>query len=192
MIKNNNFPFSNYHFPIRRSAIKWKLEDEKWKIAGGYSLIELLVVLSLFSILVLVATQTLLLSLRGANKSESVGRAKENVEYAISIMERQLRNARDVDPCPNPDPLVINYSTYDGDNSSFSCVNPGVDGYIASGSARLTNQDIGITKCSITCSSDTATSPQVTISVTGEDNSIPNAVEKGQATSETTVVLRQY
>lgn len=183
-------------------------KDRINSIHSGYSLIEIMVVLTLFSLLVLVATQTLMVSLRTASKSESIGKVKENLEFAVNVMERQLRSAKSVvDTCPlspaiDSTPLSLTYLDQNGVEASFACQNIGVDGYVASGSAtligsgvgaaRLTNQSVSITSCSITCSANTGAPTSITISLTAEDKSSLPGAERAAATSQTTVSLRQY
>lgn len=162
------------------------------KLLAGYSLIEIMVVMTLFALLILVATQTLLLSLRGTAKSESISEVKENLEFAVTTMERQIRNAKSITPCPNTNPLVLNYETVGGVSSSFSCVNPGVDGYIASGSAKMTNNEISITECTITCTFQAGIPESVSIRVVAQDKSTLPGAERARAESSTTVLLRQY
>ena len=65
----------------------------------GYSLVEILVVIVLFSVLAVIATQTLFLSFRGSRKSGNVVLVRNNVDHATGVMERHLRNARAWQSC---------------------------------------------------------------------------------------------
>lgn len=159
----------------------------------GYSLVEIMVVLALFAILVLVATQTLLLSLRSANKSEALGRVKENLEYSVSIMERYLRGAKSITTtCPNTDTNTLSFIDKDDVARTFSCVNPGVDGYINLNTNRLTDQKISVLSCTIACSTVIGSPPSVEITIVAQDKSSVPGADQAQATSKTTVVLRQF
>ena len=101
----------------------------------GYSLVEILVVLVLFSVLAVIATQTLFLSFRGSRKSGNVVLVRNNVDHAVGVMERHLRNARAWTNCSATE---IEYTDAEGDTlKTFTCNN--IDNYIASSSARITS-----------------------------------------------------
>lgn len=143
----------------------------------GISLIEILMVIGIFAVLGVITTRAVLLSLTGSKKSDSQLKVRENLDYAVSVMERQLRNAGNISPCPNVDPQVINYSDSNNVSSSFSCVNIGPTGYIASGSARLTSDEIGVSACTFTCSPGTgSTLPKVTLDVQADNISISTEI----------------
>src|SRR3972149_10310777 len=99
----------------------------------GFSMIEILVVILVFATLAALSTESLLLSLRGSKRSESTIRVRENLNYALSIIERQLHNAESV-ICPNS--TTISYTDANFLQSDFTC-NTG-SGFIASASAQLT------------------------------------------------------
>jgi len=158
----------------------------------GTSLIEVLVVIVIFSVLAILATRGLFLALRGSRKSASTVKVRENIDYAISVIERQLRNAEGVTPCPNPDTLVLNYVDQKSDSTSFSCVNVGADGYVASSSARITNSEVEITSCSFVCELATGNNPP-SVTVTLEATSSGGGGEDtGSISTSTKVFLRTY
>ncbi|MBI2103913.1 prepilin-type N-terminal cleavage/methylation domain-containing protein [Candidatus Woesebacteria bacterium] len=171
------------------------MRTTRTKVVRGYSLFELMVVMTLFAILMLVATQSLLLSLKSSTKSESLGRVKENLEYVISVMERQLHSAKSVYACTptciSANTKRLDYINQDGIASFFSCT-IGADGYIASGSARITSDEVAISDCSFTCCQQTGTPPEVMIKVSAEDKTSSTGEQKARATTETRVLLRQY
>jgi len=158
----------------------------------GISLLEILVVIAVFSILGILASRAVLLTIRGTKKSDSLIKVRSNLDYAMAVIERQLRNASSVNPCPNTDPLVLDYLDNEGTATSFSCQNVGTEGYIASGSARLTSNEIKVTACSFTCAQSSAgLPPSVAINFVGED--ISNAgVEGAQVTVNSQILLRTY
>jgi prepilin-type N-terminal cleavage/methylation domain-containing protein len=161
----------------------------KKRFQKGVSLLEILVVMTIFSILAILATRGVLLTLRGSRKSDSLGRVRENVDFALSIMERELRNADDV-TCTSS--TALTYETKLGASATFTCESVGSGGYIASSSARLTNEEVDISSCSFTCSSSSSgVPPSVSISITGEDAAL-EAEEKAQVTSSTKIFLRTY
>lgn len=160
----------------------------------GVSLIEILVVTTIFAILGIITTRSVLLTLQGSKKTESVVRVRENLNYALSVVERNLRNANGVSQCPNPDPLSLVYTSAQGSSTSFSCVNLGSNnGYIASGSASLTSSSINVTACQFTCtqSGGGANPPSVTVSFGAKDKSTAG-IEGAEVTVTNKIYLRNY
>ena len=163
-----------------------------FKHIAGVSLFEILIVLSVFALLAAASTQTVILTLRGARKSDAIGLVRENVGYAMSVIERQLHNATYVSPCPNSDTSEISYEDQAGTASTFSCVDIGTTGYVASASARLTSEQVEVTSCSFICEpASGSVPPNVKISIEAID---PNAksIEGANFTISTSVYLRSY
>lgn len=160
------------------------------KVCEGFSLIEILITVSIFAVIGVLSTRAILLTMRGANKSDSQVRVRENINYAFSVIERQIRNSEDVTCTAST--TTLDYVSLEGTSSTFSCITAGSDKYIASGSARITSSDILITSCSFACTQgDQNKSPTVRISVVAED-STATGVEKGSITAETEIVTRNY
>lgn len=156
---------------------------------SGLSLIEILVVITVFSILAILATRGVLLTLRGSRKSDALGRVRENVGYSIAVMERNLRNAQTID-CSSE--TQIDYTDPNSTAGYFSCENIGSGGYVSSSSARLTNDQVNVTACTFTCAAaTTGVPPSVDINITAEDANTQGA-EGGQVTIQTQVNLRTY
>jgi len=166
------------------------------KLYKGFSLIEILVVVAIFAILAAVATQSTVFSLRGARKSDATIKVRENLNFALSIVERQLRNARTVNPCPGAASQLTTLSYVDQYNipTSFSCnsMTPTGNGYIASGSARLTSSDIALTQCHFACiPGQVGLPPAVNITLTGY-NKLTSGPEASLVTVDTRILLRIY
>ena len=158
----------------------------------GVSFIEILVVIAIFAILGVLVARITLVTLRGSNRSDSLVRVRENLDFSLAVMERGIRNAGAVNPCPNPDTNTLSYTDADGVSTSFSCVNVGATGYVASGSARLTTDEIKITACSISCTQGAgAVPPSVTISLEAAD-ARATGIEAAKATATTKIFLRTY
>jgi len=165
--------------------------------ASGFSLIEMLVVITVFSILAILSTQSLATSLRGTRKSESIGHVRENIEYAMTIMERSLRTASDLE-CPLPaTPHRLEYRTSSNIVASFECAG----GNIASSSGGVVTDlivgaDVRIIGCGtdtmFTCNKGTGGNPDsVVIRVAAQE--VNNAgAESALYTSETRILLRNY
>ncbi|MBI3443676.1 prepilin-type N-terminal cleavage/methylation domain-containing protein [Candidatus Woesebacteria bacterium] len=180
---------------INKNHTRCGIHRHTWCGSGcsgkGFSVIEVLVVLAIFSILGVLATQSLFLSLRGARKSDTISRVKENLDYSVSIMERQLRNSSSVVSCSNSPPRV-DYRDLLGMASYFSCDLTG--GFVASSSAsiRLTSNNVIVTNCAFTCTGASgSTNPYIDISITGRDaNSV--GIEGADITSSIRIYLRTY
>ena len=152
----------------------------------GISLLEILVAVAVFAILGVIVTQSIILTLRGSKKSESQVRARENLSYALSVIERQLRNADSITSC---NAGTVAYKDSQGVSSTFSCVS-GADSYVASSSARLTSNEVLINTCLFTC--DLISSPpSVTISLEATEASA-TGIEGAQVSSSAKIYLRTY
>lgn len=163
------------------------------KIKSGFTLLEILVVVSIFAVLGILVTRAVILSIGGSKKSESLVKVRENLDYSVGIIERSLRNANSISPCPNSDPGVLNYIDVNGNPASFSCNLGTPPGYIASGSARLTSSNVNVTACSLSCAPAAgSTNPSVvTVSVTAQD-ATAIGIQGANVSVITEVSLRNY
>ena len=164
------------------------------KNSEGISLLEILVVVSIFAALGILITRAVLLTLGGGKKSESLIKVRENLNYSLGVIERNLRNADAITNCGTGGTAVISYSDKDGNPSTFSCVDIGAVnkvGYIASGSARLTNDSVNVTGCSFVCTLGTGTPSSIAINFEAKDASA-SGVENAVVTTTTQIFLRNY
>jgi prepilin-type N-terminal cleavage/methylation domain-containing protein len=170
-----------------------KSEKLKVKSEKGMSLLEVMVVITIFAVLGILVTQSIILTLQGAKKSESIVRARENLNYSLSIIERQIRSASSVAPCTGLSTQGVNYVDQNGVSSSFSCVNTGGgDSYIASGSTRITSTAVKVTSCSFTCTpGTTSNSPLITIDVALKEGSAIG-IQSAEVSASTQIYLRNY
>lgn len=157
----------------------------------GLSLVEILIVITIFAVIGLLSTRSVFLTIRGAKKSDSLVRVRENVNYSLAVIERQLRSAETID-CPNALTTQIDYVTLEGLDSSFTCQSIGSGGYIASDSARLTSEDISVTNCSFSCSQQDINNPPVVDVLIEAEDSESQTVEKGTVSIQTQIILRNY
>ncbi len=186
ILKNNE----NWKLPARRSLGAGGEIGNSRRRRAGFSLIEMLVVLFVFSILGIVSTQILALSLRGSKKSESIGEVRSNVEYAASTMERLLRNAKSITTCNG---TTLEYVDEFGNVGLFECDT----GIIASGSGALVS-NLTSDRVSITCSGIFACvyplnlPPSISITLVGEDANLGTGAEGSSVTVMTQLQLRTY
>lgn len=169
----------------QKKNIQADLKNQK-----GYSLLEVLVVLVIFSLLAVVSSTAILLAIRGARKSDASARVRGSLDFAIATIERQVRNASSVTAC---DGASIDFEDTEYNPASFSCQNIGQpDGYVASGSARLTAEDVTVTGCQFTCVDNQGSNPpSVTVDLSAKDKNISGA-EGASFSVSTQVVLRTY
>ncbi len=142
---------------------------------NGFTLIEMLVVVVVFAIIGVVSSETIILTLRGTEKADSISKVRNNLDFAVGSMERQIRGAKRVtSSCTNSSSSSITFLDQDNNSITFSCVGVNsnhLPSSIASSSASLTSSNITISSCSFTCKPGSTTSPaQVTINVTGQDS----------------------
>jgi prepilin-type N-terminal cleavage/methylation domain-containing protein len=128
---------------------------------AGFSLVEVLIVIAIFSVIALVVSQTLFSTLKGAARSEVSSSIKQEGNYVISVMERQLHNSIQITSCG---PTSIVYRDAYSQSVSFSCDG----GRVASNSASITSPTTTVTGCSIICSPITPPYRSVDVNMTFE------------------------
>jgi prepilin-type N-terminal cleavage/methylation domain-containing protein len=172
----------------------------KIKFIQGFSLIEMLVVILVFSTVSVITTQAVASSLRNTRKSDSISKTRENVDFSISTMERLLRNAQNITSlCDGTATTTLTYNDERNIPGIFSCVTDAGVGHIASGSGatppRLTGTDVNIdcTQTSFVCTPAVPPGvPQsVRITVSGSATNATGA-EAATVTSSTKILLRIY
>lgn len=164
---------------------------EKSLNKSGFTLVEILVVIAIFAFLGILITRAVILTVGGSKKSESIVKVRENLDYSISIIERQIRNANSISECPNSSNDRIDYIDKEGHASYFQCSNNNGIGYIASGSAQLNHPDIDIKTCSLNCIKDVTTSPEV-VTIYLEASDITSGAQAAPITVSTIISLRNY
>lgn len=158
---------------------------------GGFSLVEMLVVVLVFSILAVVVTKSLTTSLRTSTKSESIGHVRENVEYAMSVIERSLRSAKGID-CGGSSATKLQYLTSSGTFAYFEC--SGVNIYYFYNPPLFYNlintNEVRITSCQFMayCS---ALPHAVDILIRAQERKAQGA-ESAVYTARTKILLRNY
>ncbi len=176
---------------MQKSKVKLKIVNCKLKIVTGFTLIEALVVLSVFSILALSSVTIFVSVLRVTAKARVIQEIKQNGDHTLLFMTRSLRFAKEITDCSGD--TQVNYLDGLGNAGSFTCVNsgPGVTGYIASGSASLTDQSVVVASaCSIACLARNGVPYGVAIGFTLDQVGSGNVNEKASERFETQVGLR--
>lgn len=90
----------------------------------GFSLIELLVVVTLMGIIGMITTQMFILNVKSQSKSELGKEVKQNGDYALAVIESMLRAAVDIvgsTTCNQPSAKTLTILNPDGLNTTFDC-----------------------------------------------------------------------
>lgn len=177
-----------------KGNIQFTMNNLQFSKKSGFTLIEMLVVISIFAILGILITRSVILTLGGAKKSESLVNVRENLNYSVGVIERQLRNANSIVDCTNANTSVISYTDQNDSLTTFSCNNIGTTGkigYIASGSSQLSSSSVNITNCTFTCEASSGSPSSIIINLVAKDASASGA-ESSVVTSSTQIQLRNY
>jgi len=183
---------------------KSKIENRKSKITrqmrAGFTLVELLAVMAVTGIVGVLMFGILFTTLKGADKSESVGKLQENGNFALSQMSRMVRYAiklQDPSTCYSAasssaiTSSSITILNADNRSTTFAC-DPAA-GTISSNSANLLDSTtVAMTDCSFSCSQTTAYDlPSLTIFFTLNKKGTNSLVENNSPVQfQTTVTLR--
>lgn len=163
---------------------------------GGYTLIELMVGITIFVILGTIVSGIVLYSSRNSSKSESMSKVRERMDFAVQVMTRQLRYAKGIVSCPpgfGVPSQIVNYTDQNNNPSYFSIVDNGSMDYIASGSAslNLTGNDIQVINAAFTCTEETTNTPaSVRIKFTAKTAPTVTGVQSDEISVDTLVTLR--
>lgn len=156
-------------------------------------MVETLVVIVIFAMLSAIIAQSVALSLRGARKSDSLSDVREDLDFTISILERNVRGAIAVNSACNGSTLTsFSYNNEDETSSVISCQNIGPNGYISLDGERLTGSDLSITACQFSCEQPASSVPPVIhISISGSKKNAAST-EVSNITVDSQVRLRIY
>jgi prepilin-type N-terminal cleavage/methylation domain-containing protein len=115
------------------------------KSSFGFTLIEMIIVIGIMGIIATVGSGAFFSILKGSLKAKTMRIVKQNGDYALSVMERMIRNARVlVEPTSSSTTSSITIKNPDGGITTFSCEN----GTIASNGASLISSNVMVENCS--------------------------------------------
>ncbi|HUV43035.1 MAG TPA: type II secretion system protein [Patescibacteria group bacterium] len=128
----------------------------------GFTLIEILVVVSLFGIIAVIGSGSFFSLLRGSTKSKTVSAVKQNGDYALGVMERMIRNARYLEENSNEQTCELGMTRIkiknpDGGSTEFSCDSS----TISSNSGELISGGLTLSSCAFDCREDGDLDPDV-------------------------------
>ncbi|MDP3955262.1 MAG: prepilin-type N-terminal cleavage/methylation domain-containing protein [bacterium] len=162
----------------------------------GFSLIEVLMVVFVMGIVVVVGSQLFFSVLKGASKTELVKQVKQNGDYALGVMERQIRSAKSIKECTPTSLRIVNQ---DDNETVFTCLLQDDVNKIASNSSTLTGNSVtlGSGACPgsllFDCNGATLTPPKVTVTFSlYQKGSSTRPEEQAQLFFQQTISLRTY
>jgi prepilin-type N-terminal cleavage/methylation domain-containing protein len=163
----------------------------KKHFSTGYTLIELVVVAAILGIIGVVSVSLFLTSLSGGGKSSGTNEVRANGDYAITQMERMIRNAIRINGACTEDMSSLSILNADGNTTTFSLLN----GRIASNSGYITAQSSQVSGAiDFDCSQPIDGSPGI-VTVTfllSKANALTNRFENVEVEFSTSVQLRTY
>ncbi len=163
---------------------------------SGFTLIEVLMVVLILGVVVVAGGSLFFAIMKGASKSEVIKEVKQNGDYALSVIERMVRNAQELDCTTVTNQITI--INPDKGTTTFSCAAEDQVFKIASNSGRLTGKNVtlgeGVCPASLLFTCDqTKSPPTVTIGFTlSQAGTGGRQEEKAQVPFQTTVSLRTY
>ena len=164
----------------------------------GFTLIEILVVVGILGIIAVVASNVFFTTLRSSGKTKVLTTVKQNGDYALSVMERMIRDSQEVMTNSDGQYCVagmkkIKVKKLDGTELEFVCPEEEEAGTtnsrIASNSAHLTSSEVKVDSCSFDCESKGQFYPKtVTINFTLSQSAVTSRPEEQASVNFTTTV----
>ncbi|HVT01052.1 MAG TPA: prepilin-type N-terminal cleavage/methylation domain-containing protein [Patescibacteria group bacterium] len=169
----------------------------------GYTIVELLAVVSILVIISGIISSILYSTLRGSNKVKITTEVTQNGTYAMSVIAKTINDSRnvlqvdgvDIDDCTaSPSGKSIEFQRLDGSTTTFSCSN----GDLASNSASIINTEtvkVDDASCVFTCyqkADDLYALPIIGINFKIEDKNATAEELKGSSDFQSSTALRNY
>ena len=164
----------------------------------GYTLIELMVVTTIFAVLALLVSASILYSVRSTGKSESLSNVRAEHDNTILVMERHLRNADNITTTLSGDTHTITFTDYLENDGYLICDTSIGVGRIASKADNfgdtyyLTSDKVFVSECDFNLIEGTYGTPdKIELKITAEAKGV-TGVETGSVVIETILNLRNY
>jgi prepilin-type N-terminal cleavage/methylation domain-containing protein len=197
------------------------ITNSKFKIRNfqeGYTLVELLAVMSIVVVVGVLVAGILTSSLRGGSKSNVLDNVRQNGNFAITQISKMISYSQSFNgisadgffyttnctqvipasPAPLPTPIVYKYikiTSFDGGTTVFGCNGPNdiPPNTIASGTSSLIDtSSVSVVSCSFSCTqADFGQAPTIGINLTLSQINPSNFAEKGATVPfQTSVTIR--
>ena len=154
------------------------------KNSFGFTLIEVLIFISILVVILGICFSFLLITFSGSSKADALKEVKQNGSFALSLMEKFALSAKKVECYPN----LLKVTMLDRTVTDFIC-----DGVkISSSSSSLTDGNVIVSNCVFTCTANPGTPAVVGISYTVETAGIGSkrVSEKASLPFATKVIVR--
>ncbi len=146
----------NSKFKIQSSKLSYKQIKHRLLSNFGFSLIELLIVITLVGIIGVIISQVFIMGIKIQARSEILKEVKQNGDFALSVIENMVRNSADINSgqC-NINSNILTIVNQDGYSTSFDCSDDTKIASISSYSGLyptivtpLTNNKVTVSNCS--------------------------------------------
>jgi len=179
------------------------------KLQKGYTLAELLAVISILVVISVAVSSIIFSTLRGSSKTRITTEVSQNGEYALSIISAIIADSRnitqvngsDIDDCttPNPTPAgnpSITLKRMDGRTTRISCQTiSGVYTVASNGASLLNVRTVKAASCSFSCTQvvqDPYSIPIVNVSFNVSEVGVGQFESKSSANFNGSSSLRVY
>ena len=168
------------------------------KLKAGFSLIEMIIVVSILGLIAVISSGFLLVSLMASNKAEATKEVRQNGNYALSVIEGLILNSTSVG-CTGVSNEEI--WTKDLENNLATVIFDSASKRIASFSGSLgvatstylTGSNVTVSDCIFTCVQDPGRPAKVVINfAVSKGGSGARPSEKASLQFQTTVVTKNY
>lgn len=165
----------------------------------GFTLIEILVVVGILGLIAVIGTNMFFSILKGETKTRVLAEVKQNGNYALSVMGRMIRNAKEITSCTS-NMQTITIKNPDREETTFDLSGTRIASRSALGTGYLTSDKVRIDKTDpvnkpyrFDCTAVTGSPAVITIRFTLSQPGVATRPEE-QATVDfkTTVSLRTY
>jgi prepilin-type N-terminal cleavage/methylation domain-containing protein len=163
----------------------------------GYTFIELLAVISIFSVIGIAIVSILFTTLRGSRKSDLLVMLKQNGDFAISQMTNNIRYAKSLDTpasCTTPvttKTITISSATDNG-QTTYVCPAVSTSGITSNSASLVDTNAVAVTACNFVCTQQSVYDPptiNITFTLTPKNvNGLPE--NTGALPFQTSVTMR--
>jgi len=171
-----------------------KIKNQKSKIKinfAGFSLIEIMVVVSLLGLISAIASGFLFSSLSSSSKAEVAKEVKQNGNFALLLMERMITNAYSLQTCDTSSITII---SSDGGSTTFKCEEDRIASESGSlGKVYLTGTNVLVSECAFACQKTAGKGAVVTLKFkVSQALTSDRPTEKSSLDFETMVNVRNF
>ncbi|MEK7571380.1 MAG: prepilin-type N-terminal cleavage/methylation domain-containing protein [Patescibacteria group bacterium] len=168
------------------------------KISSGFTLVEVLVAISIIAIIGVLIISVLTLSLRGSNKAEVSSVVKQQGNTVLTQIARKLRYAKTLDNPAScvPSTTVASLTITDVSNTqtTYACTSGSITVLSANGVPLIDTNAVAMSNCSFVCSQQTLLDPptvRIQFLLTAKSTS-QLAETQSSLPFQTSITLRNY